>query len=194
MAFLVNIGIGITYQINDEDITSETIGDIQIQPKISTSHAMIVIIGDSELDSFCAGNGTDGTSWETAHVIENYEINSALISGITIDDTTRFLIIQNCIIDQSDSVGIDLDNCTNIRIQNSTLELNSGPAIAVEDCEEIFIRNTNIINNYDVGIYLENTNNTEIIKSNICPKKSRVRSFLGFSKKSSGAPLSIISP
>ena len=131
MAFLVNIGIGITYPINDENFNSETIGDIQIQPKISTSHSMIVIIGDSELDTFCAGNGTDGTSWETAHVIENYEINSALLNGITIDDTTRYLIIQNCIIDQSDMGGINLNNCTNVKIQNCLIELNTGYGIGL---------------------------------------------------------------
>jgi parallel beta-helix repeat protein len=167
IAFLFNIGIGFTYLTQDEKNSSETFGNILTQPKISISHSEIIITNDSELDAFCAGNGTSGTSWETAHVIENYEINGTIGDGISIKNTRRYLIINNCKVNDTTSDGINLNNCTNVKIQNCIIELNTGHGIGLFDSEGILISDTDILNNQDEGMRLENTNNSEIIKSNI---------------------------
>ncbi len=65
-------------------------------PSSSTPHSQIIILGNAELDAFCAGNGTDGLSWETAHVIENYEIVASSQAAFDIEATDRYLIIRNC--------------------------------------------------------------------------------------------------
>ncbi len=188
LAFLINIGIGSTYLIDDAIIMPEPINEIQILPKISTSHSQIAIIGDLELDAFCEGNGTSGSSWETAHVIENYEIGTVTGNGISLTDTTRFLIIQDCIINQSSSVGIRLQNCTNIKFQNCNIDLSGKIGMSVGECTDIDIQNcifqstfgqginiteseriliseSDILNNQDEGLGIEDTNSSKIIKS-----------------------------
>lgn len=96
---------------------------IKSTPKTSAAHSIIDISGNTELDAFCAGNGTDGLSWATAHVIEDYEIDG--MGGafcIQISTTTRFLIIRNCEVynltfdDMRWTAGIDIDFCQNVRI------------------------------------------------------------------------------
>ena len=138
LSFLINLGVGSTNLINKEVNNLENVEKFQNQPKISASHSPITIIGDSELDAFCAGNGTTGTSWETAHVIENYEISSSGDFGIYLANTTRFLIIQNCIINLSSSNGMNLENCTNIKIQNCISESNLR-GICMDECNKISI-------------------------------------------------------
>ena len=103
-------------------------------PKASTIHSPISINGNGALDAFCAGNGTDGLSWDTAHVIEGFEIDAGGIgSGIYIRNTDRFLIIRNSNIINSglkdyrpvyvDS-GIALGNVKNIKISKCNLNDN----------------------------------------------------------------------
>lgn len=164
MAFLINVGVGSTYLIIDENNNSETGINITTQPKMSIDHSAIIINSDSELDDFCAGNGTSGTSWETAHVIENYEINGSIGDGISIKNTRRFLIINNCKISNSSLSGIIIDNCTNIKIQNCISESNPAAGVKILRSEGIFINSTDFIGNEE-GLEMLNTNNTEIIKS-----------------------------
>jgi len=98
-------------------------------PKTSIVHGPILINGNGELDAFCAGNGTDGLSWGTAHVIENLEIDAkppSITNGIELHVIDRYLIIRNCtIIIGGTGVGgsgIRLYTCDNIRIDNCTIE------------------------------------------------------------------------
>jgi parallel beta-helix repeat protein len=99
----------------------------EFTPKTSVVHGPISITGNAQLDAFCAGNGTDGLSWGTAHVIEDLEIeiSGAWVHGIEIINTNRFLIIRNCSILTSGGMvedsGIKLSSCNNIRIENSTI-------------------------------------------------------------------------
>lgn len=44
--------------------------------KASAEHSQIIISGNAELDAFCGGNGTTGMSWETAHIIGNFSIDT----------------------------------------------------------------------------------------------------------------------
>ncbi len=96
------------------------------------SHDPIWIDGNIELEAFCAGNGTDGLSWETAFKIENYSITSGEDSGILINNTDKFLIINNCTIENfwnsyhgSTYSGIEIQNCSNIKITKCSLTNNT---------------------------------------------------------------------
>jgi parallel beta-helix repeat protein len=87
----------------------------------------IKIFSNAEMDSFCSGNGTDGLTWDSAHIIENLEIsgNSEYIP-IWIQDTDRYLIIRNCTVydgkilaaDDGDS-GIFLRRCSNVNVTDN---------------------------------------------------------------------------
>ena len=92
-------------------------------PKSAEPHGPIMIDGNAELDAFCAGNGTLGTSWATAHVIKDYDIDAGEIGGaIVLRNIDRYLVIQNCTAVNSGTLvwdldaGIELDNCANVNI------------------------------------------------------------------------------
>lgn len=105
----------------------EDIGDAYFSvPAVSMSHSRIAINGNGELDTFCSGQGTDGLSWATAHVIENFEIDvGGSHTGILIVNTDAFLIIRNCTVINAQithpieyGVGIRVEGCNNINITN----------------------------------------------------------------------------
>lgn len=121
-------------------------------PKTSyVSHAPIDIDGNTEIDTFFSGDGTDGLSWETAHIIENLEINGTGNSAILIQNSDRYIIIKNCYLYNWESYwgggfqGITLRNCQNIKITKNMIKdcgagiefISNGPNISVLD-NEIF--------------------------------------------------------
>lgn len=72
------------------------LGDLLV-PSASSVHPRIAINNNSELDAFCAGNGTDGLSWETAHVIRDLVITGSVSTpAVQIKNIDRYLIIENC--------------------------------------------------------------------------------------------------
>lgn len=121
-------------------------------PKASTTHSRISIDGNAALDAFSAGKGTDGLSWDTAHVIEDLEIDAGgLYSGIDIRNTNRFLIIRRVTIINSGTTGtfpIYLD---------SGISLSSVKNVKITECD---------VNNNHGGITLINSN-YNIISDNI---------------------------
>ncbi len=111
-------------------------------------HFPIHIVGDAGIDAFCFGNFTDGLTWGTAHVIEDYEIDGGGSgSCIYIEDTTRYLIIRNCTTFNagmsSPNSGILLKNCRNV---------------SVIDCN---------ISKANTGIYLDYSDNNTLLGNNI---------------------------
>ncbi len=114
--------------------------------------APLNIDGNSALDAFCAGNGTDGLSWETAHVIENITIHRSEMC-INFQNLSNFLIIRNCTlrsyynscisVTRTSYIGIMLRNCTRIKIV---------------DCQLI---------GFYTGIYLINVSNVIISRNHI---------------------------
>jgi len=140
-------------------------------PKASTLHSPISLNGNEALDTFCAGNGTDGLSWDTAHVIEDLEIDAGGTgSGIYIKNTTRFLIIRNCnIIDSGlqdyspnyiDS-GIFLTMVKNVKIIECDLSDNN-VGIALFYSINNNISNNNASNN-EFGIQVRDCINNSIL-------------------------------
>jgi len=129
----------------------------------SSTDGTINIDGDTALDTFCAGNGTDGLSWSTAHVIKDLTI----ISGddeycIFLGNTTRFLVIQNCTLEGPGSGGvcISLDSCTNINISRNVIR-NNHNGIYLDSSEHVTVDN-NTIRYHDEGIHLYRSYNNTI--------------------------------
>jgi parallel beta-helix repeat protein len=144
---------------------TENVGEnLLISPLGAEVHSTILIVGNAELAAFCAGNGTDGSSWAAAHVIKDYEIDAeASGCAIEIRDTTLFVIIQNCTVTNSEDdndAGIFLDNCTNVKITGCNSSFNPVYGIHLYDSHDCIISENNVSDNV-FGIYLfESSNNT----------------------------------
>jgi parallel beta-helix repeat protein len=110
-------------------------------PKISVAHGPISIVGNAALDAFCAGNGTDGLSWSTAHVIENLEV----YYHVFLEWVDRFLIIRNCTIMAPGGEGIALVSCENIRFENCTVQPRSSDGIVFQYSNDIAVVNSTIV-------------------------------------------------
>jgi parallel beta-helix repeat protein len=121
----------------------------------ATSHSPISVNGNSELDIFFSGEGTDGLSWNSAHIIEDLEIDASG-SGSCIDilNTNRFLIIRNCDLINSGlsfgEAGIALDNCSNVKIEGCNSH-NNRNGIFLFDCLYITILNNDLNDNSAYG-------------------------------------------
>lgn len=143
-------------------------------PNRSASDPKIFLESDGELDVFCAGNGTDGLSVETAHILQDFQINAGSSgSAIYFSNITRFVIIQNCTLigsgtsDLSSDAGISLRNCSNILIQNCSIRNNNRNGIDIDLCDSIGIENSHVYDNLKIGVYFYASNHSEIIESNI---------------------------
>jgi len=184
-------------EIQEEIQNTENIREnLVVSPLTAEVHSEIKIIGNTELASFCAGNGTDGSSWANAHMIKDYAIDaSGSGSAIEIRDTTLHLIIQNCTVTNSGSgssdAGIYLDNCTNVKItgcnasnnynglylynsnnnsiSGNLLSDNTNYGISLKDgCENNAISGNNASDNVFAGISLDsNCNNNTISRNNV---------------------------
>ena len=128
-------------------------------PKASTTHSPISIDGNAALDTFCAGKGTDGLSWDTAHVIEDLEIDAEGVKcGIDIRNANRFLIIRRCtIINSGDESTWDIDMELGYLLYFSGIFLSSVKNEKITECD---------VNNNLFGIGLRDANYT-IISDNV---------------------------
>ena len=81
MILTLLFGISQTRNIFHDNELDPELDNMIGNPTISAliPHDSIEIHGDAELDAFCAGNGTDGLTWSTAHRIENYSISMGLV-------------------------------------------------------------------------------------------------------------------
>lgn len=136
------------------------------EPKTATVHAPIDINGNTALDTFFSGDGTDGLSWTTAHVMSNLEIDvTGTENCIRIRNTDRYLIIQDCTLSNASADwtigGIYLSDCSNIRITGCTMVDCGSGVIARDGCSEILI-NDNDFNNNLVGILTQEAVNITI--------------------------------
>ncbi len=91
-------------------------------PISSQIHSRILIIGNSQLDTFCLGSGS-GTESDP-YIIEDLEIDANYEGAcIGIYNTTKYLVIRNCTLmktmNNRDQAGIFLGNCSNVLIENS---------------------------------------------------------------------------
>ncbi|MFX0101391.1 MAG: NosD domain-containing protein [Candidatus Hodarchaeota archaeon] len=110
-------------------------------------HAPIILEGNSEVDAFFAGNGTNGNSWLSAHVLDGFKIIAGEFSNcIEIKNTDRYLVISNNYVTGAagywENAGIKLQNCSNINISS------------------------NVAANNSIGIYIHQSSNTNVSSNN----------------------------
>lgn len=128
-------------------------------------HGPIVIDGNSQLDTFCATNGTNGLGWSTAHVIKDYVIDATgLASGIVIRNTTRYLIIKNITVTNAlthpNDCGIMLFNVTHVNITSCVVH--SCKTGILVGASTFTIVTMNIVTSCNIGFSLNSSshNNT----------------------------------
>jgi parallel beta-helix repeat protein len=136
----------ITYTTTTPPVTTRT---------ATSPHAPISIVGDN---SFTPANGVNGGGTGTEndpYVIENWAINASGANGIYIQNTTKYFVIRNCLVENGGSSysGIGLDNVINGRIENNTCENNLNFDIALFSSSSNTLTN-NTCRNSPCGIYL----------------------------------------
>nr|MDO8109730.1 right-handed parallel beta-helix repeat-containing protein [Candidatus Sigynarchaeota archaeon] len=120
------------------------------------------IVGDAELDAYCAGNGTDG-SLANPHVINGEDRDIAFSYLITITDTTRYVVIVNwTLYPGEDESAIVLTNVTGVSIINCIIVAKI--CIAVHDSSVVFIANCTFSGAITAFISLQNVSHSLVAK------------------------------
>ncbi|MHC1591137.1 MAG: right-handed parallel beta-helix repeat-containing protein [Candidatus Helarchaeales archaeon] len=140
--------------------------------KSYTMHPRIDISGVSELIAFPnkTGSGSEGDPY----VIEGLEIDAneegSAISLYNIFGV--YLIIQNCYVHDSRKInvwhdsGIEMYNCSNVKIINCTIE-NNYYGVYSSKGQNISITNNSFSNNEKSGVYLQDSSNITIFNNDI---------------------------
>lgn len=143
-------------------------------PKASSAHTPIDINGNDEMDAFFSTDGTDGLSWETAHIISSYEINGSSNIAIQIRNADRHLIIKKCvlftdwhIVLPSMTPCLSIKNCENIRIINNNIDNPTGFGIDIRDGSVNITISNNEITDCRTGIAITDSSYNFISKNTI---------------------------
>ena len=161
----------------------------------SSSILSLEIVGNTELDLYCSGNETDGLSPETAHIIEDLDINGEYkdsASRFRLISITRYLIIKNARITGAKSTslvsgaGIFLDECQNIQFDNCSVFDNGIFGMRIIDSQNITVGNCYLDNNTIAGALIENSSEINITNST-----SQRSSSAGFSIQDSSSLIEI---
>lgn len=115
-------------------------------------------------NDWCSGLGTK----ETPYLIENVSIDALNFErSITIVNSMAHFIIKNCsIINSRVFAGISLTNVTNGLIINNNCS-NNYKGILLRDCHNNTILENYLFDNSENGIFIENSNFTEIIGNSV---------------------------
>ncbi|MHA1520700.1 MAG: NosD domain-containing protein [Promethearchaeota archaeon] len=130
----------------------------------------ITIDGNTELDNYC--NASQDGSVSNPYIIENLTINSSSQIGISIQNTDKHLIIQNCTIfdDASNNVdeGIYLFSVVNITIRQNTI-YNKYFGIQVEGLSEFnnISQNSFTDNKWGIHMYTYGGSDANLIEFNL---------------------------
>ncbi|MHA1728449.1 MAG: right-handed parallel beta-helix repeat-containing protein [Promethearchaeota archaeon] len=137
---------------------------------------------NKRLDEICGEMGTDGLSWESAHIIENYsfdigiDFHSYYFPAISVENTSRHLIIRNCTFFNSKSIDIkvpviELIGCQNIRLIGCKIEnTNSKYGLWIENSDDIAVINCSV-SNCNYNFYLSNSTNITLNNNNFTDDK-----------------------
>ena len=154
-----------------------------------SSHAPIFINGNGDFTSANGVNGGGSGTVGNPYIIENYVISASGANGITIQNTTAYFIVRNCLVENGGSTynGIYLENVANGRIENNIcsnniygiyLESSSYDNLTSNTCKNngcgIYLRSSsydnltsNICSNNIYGIYLESSSHDNLT-ANTC--------------------------
>jgi parallel beta-helix repeat protein len=122
----------------------------------------VSVSGNSDLATQFARVTSDGLSWETAYIIQNYNIDLDYeedFHGIHLENTNYFTIIRNSILSKQyyhsiDLYGIYLKNCSNVRIINCNV-WGFTTGLYLDNCSNIAVSDCTLNSNDDNGIYSE---------------------------------------
>ena len=158
--------ISSTFFYRAADFSDKTENSRFLHPNSASVHSPIYITGNDELNAFCSGNRTTGSSWETAHVIENFEIDGGGFGqGIAISSTDLYLIIRNITTlnmgINSWEAGISLSNSKNVKIIN-TITYDNQIGIRIIDSKNIKLEGNYAFGN-GVGIEIRNSNKINLL-------------------------------
>ncbi|MEX2726782.1 MAG: right-handed parallel beta-helix repeat-containing protein [Candidatus Sigynarchaeum springense] len=138
-------------------------------------NAFVFIDGNAALDTYCAGNGTDGLTPATAHVIRDLVLNASSIAngnGVVIHNTDRYLIICNCTVIGAHrsgqftginipGIGIWLWNSIHVNVTNCSLINNDGGLCLTDGCKNVV--SENLILNNGGGLSIRNSDENVVI-------------------------------
>jgi len=127
--------------------------------------ALILIDSDDDFISYgFPGNGTQIAPYK----IEAYNIETTTGSGIILANTTKYVVIQSCIID-AEEYGILIDSVEKGRITlyNNTIMNHKNSGVEIINSHGLNISHNICKNNFEHGISIRESNNTHI-NNNIC--------------------------
>ena len=125
---------------------------------------------ETKIAGICSGEGT----YQIPYLIKDFRIYSYPESGIKIENSSVYFIIQNCTIVSTHNVaGLDLINVNNSRIYNNTC-LYTYYGIRLESCYNNIIDDNDISDDEDSSysistgiLVVKNSNNNQIINNKI---------------------------
>ncbi len=128
-------------------------------------HQPILIVGNN---SFTLANGVSRGSGTNSdpYVIENLVVDASDSNGIQVKDTTAYFIVRNCLVENGiNFYGIYLDNVTNGKVKNNICRGNY-EGIAVCSSSDTIISSNICEDNY-FGIAIENSQ-SNLFENNTC--------------------------
>jgi parallel beta-helix repeat protein len=125
----------------------------------------IIIWEDSDFEAY--GFPGEGTA-VLPYIIENFTITTKYTTGISIINTTKHFVIQNCIIDAHE-IGIRIENTSNstVKIIKNICIFSLKIGIYIRNSPSSELVENHVFSNSENGIYIEESPKS-ILNSNIC--------------------------
>jgi parallel beta-helix repeat protein len=157
----IKIGGGIEAELN------YAIGSTQSLSKTYSTHAPINIISDQNFTDYgFPGLGT----YDNPYRIENYNISTTDEKAISIENTNKHFVIQNCfLIAEKNGIFVNNVNTKPITITNNECS-NCWDGIFVANGLEVNISNNTCYNNNNYGINVEDFKDKVVIVENNCSR------------------------
>jgi parallel beta-helix repeat protein len=155
------------------------------QAQSLTTHDPIFIENDDFFNSENGVNGGGTGTVDAPYIIENWAIDASSGHGIRIENTTKYFIIRNCLVENGGAsyYGIYLENVINGRIENNVCENNQRGIVLSSSSNNTLINNT-CENNSNSGIYLIDYSDNNILNNNTCFNNSTFGIYLNSSSNS----------
>jgi parallel beta-helix repeat protein len=158
------IGISLSSKLNVFQHQSKESTPIPLPTQISRP---ILINGNG---NFTGANGVSsgGGNASSPYLITNLVINAATATGIEIENTNAFVIIQNCSITDGGSNfnGIFLSNVQNVVINENTITSNED-GIYLNTSNNNTVANNTVNSNSGTGIYLYTSSNDTVVNNTV---------------------------
>jgi parallel beta-helix repeat protein len=137
---------------------------------------------------FTPENGVNGGGSGTEndpYIIENWVISALSADGISIQNTTAYFVIQNCLVENGGGsyYGIHLNNAINGKVENNICRYNSSGVYLESSSNYNILDNSTYGNNY-YGIELWSSDNN-LISNNVAGNNNYIGIYLEYSDNNS---------